>query len=219
MNYQKHYDLLIERAKARSLSGYKERHHIVPKCMGGSDDFCNIAELTPEEHYVAHQLLVKIYPGHTGLSFAALTMAQSTQYVKRSNKQYGWLRRQHSANISKKQTGKIYYNDGKRSIRISKDETPPEGFVKGRHFSPTKGKKGVRGSDSFDRKEIQDELRTRRWEKDRKALCDKFGLKSIEEVKALLINIKSEQHPRYWIKPILELYPFLGKARLRALVE
>lgn len=219
MNYKKHYNLLIGRAKARSISGYIERHHVIPKCMSGSDNKCNIVELTPEEHYVAHQLLAKIYPNHTGLSFAALTMSQSTKYVKRNNKQYGWLRKRHSINVSKAQTGKIYYNDGTRSIRISRDEIPPEGFVKGRHYSPTKGKKVGKRSDNFSRKEIQDELRKRRWEKDRKILCEKFGLNSIEEVKALLISIKSEQHPRYWINPILKLYPFLGKARLRKLVE
>lgn len=62
MNYQKHYELLIERAKSRTLAGYFERHHIIPKCMGGSDEPENIANLAPEEHFVAHQLLVKIYP-------------------------------------------------------------------------------------------------------------------------------------------------------------
>lgn len=64
-----HYDRLIERARIRKLEGYVEKHHILPKCIGGSNDKTNIVSLTPEEHYVAHQLLVKIYPGVQGLIY------------------------------------------------------------------------------------------------------------------------------------------------------
>ncbi|XAO17074.1 homing endonuclease [Escherichia phage FL23] len=60
MNYEKIYNSLIDRARNRALTGYKERHHIIPKCLGGSNDASNLVDLTPEEHYVAHQLLVKI---------------------------------------------------------------------------------------------------------------------------------------------------------------
>ena len=45
MNYQKHYDLLIEKSKNRILNGYKERHHILPKCFGGTNETHNIVSL------------------------------------------------------------------------------------------------------------------------------------------------------------------------------
>lgn len=62
MNYQKIYNDLISRAQAReSLLEYKETHHIIPKCMGGSDDKENLVELTGREHFIAHWLLCKIY--------------------------------------------------------------------------------------------------------------------------------------------------------------
>ena len=62
MNYQKIYNDLISRAQAREpLSEYKETHHIVPKCMGGSDDKENLVELIGREHFIAHWLLCKIY--------------------------------------------------------------------------------------------------------------------------------------------------------------
>ncbi|QBO63467.1 hypothetical protein G2540_00233 [Escherichia phage vB_EcoM_G2540] len=62
MNYQKIYNDLISRAQAReSLLEYKETHHIIPKCMGGSDDKENLVELTAREHFIAHWLLCKIY--------------------------------------------------------------------------------------------------------------------------------------------------------------
>ena len=68
MNYEHHYNLLIERDFARSISGYSENHHIIPKCMGGSDDESNLVKLTAEEHYIAHLLLVKMYPNSHRLS-------------------------------------------------------------------------------------------------------------------------------------------------------
>lgn len=93
MDYQKHYDLLISRAKVRELTSYTERHHIVPKCMGGSNNLSNIVKLTPEEHYVAHQLLIKIYPYNHSLKKAAWMMSVSSKNQKRNNKAYGWIKR------------------------------------------------------------------------------------------------------------------------------
>lgn len=46
MNCQLVYDSIIERAKTRTLTCYKERHHISPKCIGGSNDKLNLVELT-----------------------------------------------------------------------------------------------------------------------------------------------------------------------------
>lgn len=36
------------------------RHHIIPKCLGGSDDFSNIALLKPKDHAYAHVLMFKM---------------------------------------------------------------------------------------------------------------------------------------------------------------
>ena len=38
---------------------YKERHHILPKCMGGNDDESNLIDLYAREHYEAHKLLAQ----------------------------------------------------------------------------------------------------------------------------------------------------------------
>jgi len=101
MNYEKHYILLIERARSRSYNGYVEYHHIIPRCLGGSDDPSNLAPLTPEEHYVAHQLLVKMHPGNFALVKAASMMIPD----RPSNKLYGWIRRKLSEAMSVSQSG------------------------------------------------------------------------------------------------------------------
>lgn len=81
----------MRRSLGRALLGYKERHHRVPRCLGGSDDPSNLVVLTPEEHYVAHQLLVHIHPEHMGILWSALYMTGKGK--TRGNKCYGWLRR------------------------------------------------------------------------------------------------------------------------------
>ena len=89
MNYEKIYDSLISNAQNRILETYTETHHIVPKCIGGTDNINNLVELTPEEHYLAHQLLVKIYRQNHSLVKAAAMMIPN----RPSNKMYGWLKR------------------------------------------------------------------------------------------------------------------------------
>ena len=62
MQYKKQYDILIERARVRgSPVGYREQHHIVPRCIGGGDEKENLVYLTAKEHYVAHHLLYMHY--------------------------------------------------------------------------------------------------------------------------------------------------------------
>lgn len=95
MNYKEIYESIILRAKTRQQPDcYTEKHHVVPRCMGGDDNESNLAILTPEEHYVCHQLLVKIYPNSIKLLYAARCMCYLTNKgPKRNNKFYGWLRR------------------------------------------------------------------------------------------------------------------------------
>jgi len=61
MNYQRHYDLLIKKAKSKIILGYVEKHHITPKSLGGSNAKSNIVALSGREHFLAHMLLAKIH--------------------------------------------------------------------------------------------------------------------------------------------------------------
>jgi hypothetical protein len=42
---------------------FGEKHHIIPKSIGGSNQKTNIVCLTAREHYICHRLLVKITAG------------------------------------------------------------------------------------------------------------------------------------------------------------
>lgn len=93
MNYKEHYDRLIDRARNRSIEGYVEVHHAVPKCMGGQHSRANLVSLTAEEHFVAHQLLCKMYPKHEGVAFALRLLTTHPNGRRVHNKEYGWIRR------------------------------------------------------------------------------------------------------------------------------
>lgn len=92
MNYKWHYDSLITRGRIRELNQYTESHHIIPRCMGGTDEKSNLVELTPEEHFVAHLLLMRIYTGVPGLIYSVARLSGGKSKL-RSNKLYGWIRK------------------------------------------------------------------------------------------------------------------------------
>lgn len=97
MNYERIYDQLISRAKTRILNGYKERHHIVPKCIGGTDTLDNLIDLTAREHFIAHKLLCEIYPNVKGIQLAFWAMVnwkskKNQRTYKISSREYETLR-------------------------------------------------------------------------------------------------------------------------------
>jgi hypothetical protein len=75
MDYQKIYYKICERGKTnRNLGVYCEKHHITPRCMGGSNQDDNLTILTYREHFIAHVLLTKMYREHRGINYALLCM-------------------------------------------------------------------------------------------------------------------------------------------------
>ncbi len=55
--YSRAYFKIIDRAKLRSVIGYKETHHIIPCSLGGDNSPGNLVDLTAKEHYIVHLLL------------------------------------------------------------------------------------------------------------------------------------------------------------------
>jgi hypothetical protein len=88
MNYKRIYDCLITKTKIRNLSIQSGTtvHHIVPRCIGGSDCTNNKVRLFTKEHCLAHLLLSKIYLHEGKLIFAARMM-----YSAHSIKKYASL--------------------------------------------------------------------------------------------------------------------------------
>ena len=129
MNYQKIYHQIIERAATRQISGYSERHHIVPRCMGGCDNPTNLVALTAREHYIVHWLLWKIYRS-SALAHAFFSMVRKGKGQERvvSARQYERAKQAMAAAKRGKNNywygttgpmgGKTHSEDWKRAHRI-----------------------------------------------------------------------------------------------------
>jgi hypothetical protein len=67
MEYLRIYYQIIASAAGRKDAVIYEKHHIIPRGLGGPDISPNIIYLTPKEHVIAHHLLAKAYPNEEKL--------------------------------------------------------------------------------------------------------------------------------------------------------
>lgn len=145
MNHQLVYQALIERAKNRILPPevYVERHHIVPRCVGGTDAKNNIIPLTAREHFIAHQLLIHIYPFEYKLVLAAKIMCYSShKNAKRLNsKEYSWIRERFGKAMkicqgaeNNSQFGTTWISNGfeNKKVQLTELDSLEDGWFKGK---------------------------------------------------------------------------------------
>lgn len=79
MTYDKFIqNILNTRGRFACLDGYHERHHIIPKCMNGSNSKDNLIDLYAREHFIAHKLLAEENPQNYQLKYAYWNMCQCT---------------------------------------------------------------------------------------------------------------------------------------------
>lgn len=121
MNYARIYDQLILRAKSRPITGYVERHHIIPRCLSGGDEPENLVPLTAREHFIAHLLLVKMYPGNMKLVKSVVMMCIGQTERKIHNRLYGKIRELFAKAQSESQTGEGNSQYGTRWSWLNKD--------------------------------------------------------------------------------------------------
>ena len=68
----------VTRREAKKILAYTEKHHIIPRSLGGTDEITNLVWLTAAEHLKVHLLLVKMVTQKTQLrkmNSAAVRMA------------------------------------------------------------------------------------------------------------------------------------------------
>lgn len=90
--YKKYYYQLIEYRKINTLPNdiYGEYHHIIPKCIGGTNTNENLIRLTAREHYIAHLLLVRIYKNtkYYYKMLSAVTMMQCSSDTHQNGRNF-----------------------------------------------------------------------------------------------------------------------------------
>ena len=132
MNYIKIYNQLTDKTfksnRKKGLGIYYEAHHIIPKCFGGEGNcrninHLNIVLLTPKEHYMAHLLLVAIYPNSSAMYKALWNMCnvkKDVRYIP-SAKSYCKLRTEYIKNTIGSNNhffGKTHSDESKLKISI-----------------------------------------------------------------------------------------------------
>ena len=148
MNYEKMYNKIIEFRKTNIPSGYVEKHHIIPRSIGGADTTDNIVKLTGREHFICHVLLVKMQPINSPLRFKmvkALTMMKikslSHQGRYFNSRLYEYFRKEQSTAMSIAQSGMknsqygsrwIHHKELQKNLKIKIDEHILDGWEEGR---------------------------------------------------------------------------------------
>jgi hypothetical protein len=59
--YHRWYDAIV--AQGDDVSDYVEKHHILPRCMGGGNNPSNLIRVTARKHFLLHWLLTKFTEG------------------------------------------------------------------------------------------------------------------------------------------------------------
>jgi hypothetical protein len=117
--YKTLYFKIINNAKNRSdIFDHTERHHIIPKSMGGDNSPENLVVLTTREHFICHYLLVKFTKdkGRKSMTYAFAMMKPSKKHKNRyfNSRLYASLRSIVVKIISETHKGK------KRSLKTIK---------------------------------------------------------------------------------------------------
>jgi len=105
MTYKEFIDgILKTRGRFGCNDEYHERHHIVPKCMGGTSDKENLIDLFAREHFVAHRLLALENTNNEKLVYAWWNMCQckgsSKMRIEVTPEEYEEARKEYVQNFS-----------------------------------------------------------------------------------------------------------------------
>jgi hypothetical protein len=118
--YTKCYLKLIESRKKSKLdeNTYYEKHHIVPRCLGGSDEDNNLVHLTPREHFIAHLLLTKMYVNDSQFKIKHAFSMMFVKSIKNDDRTlsasrlYNKLRKDVAKKVGESNKGRIAWNKG-----------------------------------------------------------------------------------------------------------
>lgn len=140
--YKNTYDSLILKAKERgldksSLEGYYEKHHIIPRCLGGDNSKDNLVLLTYREHIIAHRLLYRINPDKECLLTAVIAMLSGPKGLSKDHD--SWNPRNLMSSRDAEYYRKLYSDTKKGKPRKKHSEETKQKISKankGRKFTP-----------------------------------------------------------------------------------
>ena len=128
MNYQKLHDAIIAHARLNPPTTNVERHHIIPRSIGGTDDPSNLVDVTYRHHFILHWLLTKLTPHEGKLCYAFHMMSHQSssrsrpddEVMRRVNSRaYANNKARLSEILSERMKGVPKTEDQKAKMRVS----------------------------------------------------------------------------------------------------
>jgi hypothetical protein len=146
MDYSAIYNRIISNRKANPYNGYVEEHHVIPRCLGGTDEKNNLVKLRAKEHFICHLLLTRMCtkrsPEYYKVVHAFMMMKNAVhneRYI--SGHSYEDLRVAYSIRMSELCSGSgnsqhgtmwIYNPILKENTKVSKNSVIETGWYRGR---------------------------------------------------------------------------------------
>src|SRR5574343_287080 len=143
----KYFYLYLKILSKPDTTGYTEKHHILPKSMGGSDSKTNLIQITSRKHFLAHYLLTKCVKQKTPSwysmvkAFNMMNSSSRTQQRYINSRLYESNRKHMTETMSVLQTGEnssqfgskwIHHPYTKHVMKIKNTEPIPFGYKIGR---------------------------------------------------------------------------------------
>lgn len=120
-------NILDTRGRFNCGDEYHECHHIVPRCLDGTDDEENLIDLFAKEHFEAHRLLALENPNNDGLVYAWHMMSVMNNNNQRNYEitaeEYEEARIAHSKMCSLRMSGENNPMYGKTSAMYGKHQS------------------------------------------------------------------------------------------------
>lgn len=127
--YTKWYSSIIDRARARILIGYSEKHHVIPRSLGGTNDDENLVRLTAREHFICHMMLARMTVGKAKKSM--INAAFNMSHLKAAYHQRNYKVNSHLYETLRKQ-----YADSRRGPRSEETKRKMSEAAKKRKRGP-----------------------------------------------------------------------------------
>lgn len=135
--YTQWYYAIITNARTVTRTGYLEKHHIIPRSLGGDDSTDNLVKLTAREHFICHLLLTKMVSGPSRFKMlsAVTKFRQARKYQKRILTSWEYQKIRECAVLAR--TGQTHTEEARRKIQEKHHDVSGANNPRARHIRAT----------------------------------------------------------------------------------
>ena len=144
--YFKIIDNALSQERVKGDDNYYEKHHIIPRSIGGNDSKENLVLLTAREHYICHWLLIKftfgINKSKMVYAFNQMNICENEHsFGKRYRNSYAYefFKKEYSLIHSETMSNRIITKETK--IKLSKSKTGNKNPNFGKHLTEQQKRK------------------------------------------------------------------------------